>query len=199
MAMFDTMIFTDDFMHHSLDEFPLVRLGGEYWRLGNDEWLLVSGQFKFVWAMLSRNHGLSDPGPAASAELPAVEETLDQKVKRRREIVRQFLRSLPNFDAAQSVLEAAQIACGRYNTPEQALRTPTALHRGVVAQVDDRAGGTRGVMQTPYRFSNFESGVKGGASFRGEDNASVLSDWLGRSDADALTSSGALQQNIPTT
>lgn len=69
-----------------------------------------------------------------------------------------------------------------------------------MAQVDDHAGGTRGVIQTPYRFSAHESGVRGGAAYRGEHNAQVIGEWLGAEasglDIEALSASGVLQQNL---
>jgi crotonobetainyl-CoA:carnitine CoA-transferase CaiB-like acyl-CoA transferase len=48
-----------------------------------------------------------------------------------------------------------------------------------VVNVDDRGGGTRRVVQSPYRFSAAQSGVRGGAAYRGEHNREVLSQWLG--------------------
>jgi crotonobetainyl-CoA:carnitine CoA-transferase CaiB-like acyl-CoA transferase len=45
-------------------------------------------------------------------------------------------------------------------------------------QIDDRAGGTRPVVQSPYRFSAAQSGVRKGAPWHGEHNAEILRDWL---------------------
>jgi CoA:oxalate CoA-transferase len=50
--------------------------------------------------------------------------------------------------------------------------------RGSIVQIDDRAGGTRPITQSPYRFSAAKSGVRGPASHRGEHNIDVLNDWL---------------------
>ena len=74
------------------------------------------------------------------------------------------------------------------------------MHRGVVTQVDDHAGGTRGVIQSPYRFSAHESGATGGAAYRGEHNAEVIREWLGSDasafDVEALSATGVLKQNL---
>ena len=196
MAMFDAMVFTDDFIHHAIDGFPMLKLGGEYWRLADGSYFEIAGQFRFVWAQLSKSAGLRDPGPSDRT----VEDTVEAKVRRRRLIVEAFYLSQPDHGAAAAVTTKAAVAWARYNTPEEALTTPTALHRGVVAQVDDHAGGTRGVIQSPYRFSAFESGVRGGAAHRGEHNAEILQEWLG-SDAphlnvDALLAAGILQQDL---
>ena len=48
----------------------------------------------------------------------------------------------------------------------------------------NRAGGQRRVVNTPYRFSNAEAGVRGPAAYRGEHNYEALADWLGSSEAD---------------
>lgn len=201
IAMFDSMVFTDDFIHHAIDDFPMLRLGGEYWRLADGSWFEIAGQFRFVWSSLARSAGLRDPGPTTDADPTGpttddtVEDTVEEKIRRRREVVKQFFASMPTIEAAIEAAEKAHIAWARYNTPAEALQTPTAKHRQVVAQIDDRAGGTRGVIQTPYRFSNYESGVRGTAAYRGEHNDEVLREWLSIGGADALESSGALQRN----
>ena len=65
--------------------------------------------------------------------------------------------------------------------------------------VDDRAGGERLVTQSPYRFSDAESGVRGGAPHRGEHNAEVLQEWLDMDAVDiaALVDCGALLEDTP--
>jgi crotonobetainyl-CoA:carnitine CoA-transferase CaiB-like acyl-CoA transferase len=60
----------------------------------------------------------------------------------------------------------------------------TIAARGAIIEVDDRAGGTRPITQSPYRFSDAESGVRGLVAHRGEHNHEVLSEWLGISQAD---------------
>ena len=67
-------------------------------------------------------------------------------------------------------------------------------HRGTITQVDDRGGGKRPVVQSPYRFSTATSGARGGSPRQGEHNADVLADWLGfdRATIDALRTSGVL-------
>jgi crotonobetainyl-CoA:carnitine CoA-transferase CaiB-like acyl-CoA transferase len=60
----------------------------------------------------------------------------------------------------------------------------TLKHRGMLVQMDDRDGGTRPMADSPYRFSQARSGVRGPAPHRGEHNREVLKDWLGMGDAD---------------
>jgi formyl-CoA transferase len=68
-----------------------------------------------------------------------------------------------------------------------ALASPTLAARGAIQRVDDRGGGTRQVIRSPYHFSDAQSGVAGPAPRRGEHNAEVLAQWLGMSEADAAS------------
>ena len=48
--------------------------------------------------------------------------------------------------------------------------------------LESRAGGKRPVVQSPYRFSQATSGVRGGAPHKGEHTDEILRGWLGLSD-----------------
>jgi crotonobetainyl-CoA:carnitine CoA-transferase CaiB-like acyl-CoA transferase len=74
------------------------------------------------------------------------------------------------------------------------LESPTARHRATVAEVPDAIGGTRRVIDSPYRFSHSSSGVKGAAPKLGEHNVEVLTDWTGLpvDEAEALAKAGIL-------
>ena len=87
------------------------------------------------------------------------------------------------------------LAWGQVRAPVALHEQPTLAARGAITEVDDRAGGTRPITQSPYRFSAARSGVRGPAPHRGEHNIEVLQDWLGRSAAQvqALHGSGVLQ------
>ena len=72
-----------------------------------------------------------------------------------------------------------KFAWGDVRTAEAIREQPTVRHRGTIVQVDDRAGGTRPVVGSPYRFSAAESGIRRPAPWRGEHNEEVLREWLG--------------------
>ncbi len=191
IAMLDSMLFTDDYIHNAIDDYPVERLGGAYWQLGDGSYIEIAGQFKYVWSQLSATYDIDDPTPPGS--------TLSVKISHRMLAVQQFFLSQANIDAAIEVAETANLPWARFNTPTQALQTPTAQYRRVVAYVDDRHGGQRGVIQSPYRFSAHESGAHGFTHHRGEDNSSVLHDWLAL-DAEfvsKLSELGALQSDTP--
>jgi crotonobetainyl-CoA:carnitine CoA-transferase CaiB-like acyl-CoA transferase len=89
------------------------------------------------------------------------------------------------------------LAWGKVREPADVVNQPTLVSRGAIVQMDDRAGGTRPLTQSPYRFSAATSGVRGPAPHRGEHNVQVLGDWLGYDEAavDALMADGALQKD----
>jgi crotonobetainyl-CoA:carnitine CoA-transferase CaiB-like acyl-CoA transferase len=89
------------------------------------------------------------------------------------------------------------LAWGKVRAPENVLEQPTLAARGAIVQMDDRAGGTRPLTQSPYRFSAAASGVRGPAPHRGEHNAQVLEEWLGYDEVvlQTLIADGALQRD----
>lgn len=172
MSMVDAMLATDDYVHHSIDESPLDRLGGTYWQVGDGTWVMVASPMKHLWRVIS--------SLGVTAEAPA-DASLDAKLKARRDAITAWMRAQASFGDATATLDTLNIAWGEVRTMEEAISSPTAQHRGVVAQVDDRSGTgtTRGVINSPYRFSAWESGVRSGAPRRGEHNVAVLAEWLG--------------------
>ena len=71
------------------------------------------------------------------------------------------------------------IAWGDVRTAADTTGLASVQARGTITEVDDRAGGTRPIPQSPYRFRNADARVQGGAPLLGEHNAEVLADWLG--------------------
>ena len=187
MSMVDAMLATDDYVHHSIDGSPVDRLGGTYWQVGDGTWVMVSSPMKHFWRVVS--------SLGVTADAP-VDESLDEKVASRTRAIATWMRGFPSLDDATSALDALNIAWGRVRTMDEAISSPTAEHRRVVAQIDDRSGtgSTRGVIDSPYRFSAWESGVRGSAPRRGEHNAEVLAQWLGWGETDVagLVASGVL-------
>jgi len=189
IAMLDAMLGTDDYIHHAIDASPIRRLSGEYWQLADGGYIIIPGYLHHVFKRLADLYGLED-GVAADA-------SLDEKTAGRRAAIAAFLASFDERAAVFTVLDQAGLPWGELKKPDEAIRSPTARHRGTVAEVDDGAGGTRGVVQLPYRFRASRSGVRGRSAALGEHNAAVLHDWLGL-DAPALerlASAGVLRSS----
>jgi CoA:oxalate CoA-transferase len=185
ISMLDTMLATDDYVNMSLDELPLPHgIVNEVWDVVGGP-IVLAGDFRWVWRMLHETHGLADAGEGAA---------LADKIAHRRRAVGEYLASFSDRTRLFEALAAANLAWGEVRSTAQALRGPSVQHRHSVAEIDDRGGGVRRVIQSPYRFSNATSGVRGPAPRRGESNREVLGEWLGLEPGqlDALEASGVL-------
>ena len=122
---------------------------------------------------------------------------LEEKIRLRRAWVDQFMRSLADWAAVEAAMAKMNLAWGQVRNASTMAEQPTVSARGAIVQIDDREGGTRPIPQSPYRFSDAKSGVRGPAPHRGEHNASVLAEWLGYSAADvsALEAQRVLQRD----
>ncbi len=187
IAMLDAMLGTDDYIHHAIDASPIRRLSGQYWQLADGGYIIIPGYLHHVFKRLADLYGLED-GVAEDAGL-------EEKTAGRRAAVAAFLASFDDRESVFTVLKTAGLPWGVLKTPEEAIASPTARHRRTVAEVDDGAGGTRGVVQLPYRFRASQSGVRGRSAALGEHNAEVLREWLGLDDAvvERLASAGVLR------
>lgn len=173
MAMINSMTVTDDYAHHALDDEPIVRLGGTVWTTPHGD-LLVSGNERAQWFQLNQA-GMVDDGLGPDA-------TVAEKASTRRARLESFYAGFDRRDDLIAALDKANIAWADVRQPEEVFDTDIATERRLSTEIDDRAGGTRRVVESPYRFSNARAEVRGGAPFRGEHNADVLSEWLGLDD-----------------
>ncbi|WP_293906561.1 CoA transferase [Phenylobacterium sp.] len=172
IAMIDATLVTDDQLHYELeDSEATMGLPNDVWTTGAGP-ILVSADFRHLWRRLTGNLEIKDPaGPSAS---------LEDKIRLRREAVEGFLAGLPTWDAVEAAMDRMNIAWGQVRAGAKIEDQPTVRHRGAITWIDDRAGGTRPIPQSPYRFSAARSEVRGPAPHRGEHNDSVLSEWIGK-------------------
>ena len=193
IAMVDATLVSDDQIQYELeDSEDTMGLPNDVWETGAGA-ILVSADFRHLFRSLTRSAGLADPA--------APEMDLDAKIAARRGAVDQFMRALADWDAVEAAMARINIAWGRLRPGHDLGEQPTLRHRGSIVQIDDRAGGTRPIPQSPYRFSAASSGVRAGAPHRGEHNADVLGDWLGLGAADLtrLAETGVLAADVPAT
>lgn len=187
IAMIDATLATDDQVHYDLEDSEGTG------PLPNDIWetpagpILVSADFRHLWRMLTAELGVEDPTDK-DMDLPT-------KIALRRDAVAGFMRSLTSWQRIEQAMAKMNIAWGRVRSAATLADQPTIRSRGAIVEIDDRAGGTRPITQSPYRFSDARSGVRGPAPHRGEHNLGVLREWLGKSDSDvdALIAGGVLQ------
>ena len=171
IAMLDAMLVTDDQLHYGIensrDTAPAL---SDIWHTGAGD-LLIAGDFRHVWRQLHDKMGVADPTPAGAS--------LAEKIVGRRAAAASFFEKLGSKSEVRNAMRTMNLAWGDVRDSAEVRESPTVQHRGSIAEIDDRAGGTRPIVQSPYRFNNAEAGVRGVAPHRGEHNAAALKDWLG--------------------
>lgn len=188
LAMVDATMVTNDGMSHAIDGLPRPLPNEVHDTAGGP--LMLAGEFRFIWKRLSDVFGLDD-GLDPDAEL-------EDKVRARRAATHQFFtETCKDRTAVIAALDKMNIAWGDVRSTPDALDLPSVAARGVLAEVDDRAGATRTTTQSPYHFTHLESRVRGGAPHLGEHNHAVLQDWLGYDTAQASAWQDVLVQKIP--
>ena len=186
IAMIDATLVTDDQIHYELEDSEgTMGLPNDVWSAGPGD-LLVSADFRHLFRRLTEKLGLQDP---AGPDTP-----LAEKIRLRRAAVADFLAGLADWPAVEAAMAAMNIAWGQVRAGAALAEQPTIKARGSIARIDDRAGGARPIPQSPYRYSDATSEVRGPAPHRGEHNTTVLADWLGKGEADvaALYAGGVL-------
>ncbi len=171
MCMLDAFLATDDTSHVGLDGVRYSSAGGLVWE-GVDGPVLTAGDFRWVWKQLHEVHGLKDQAPE-NADIPTKRSFREAAINR-------FLSSFNSRTEMYAALDECNLAWGDIKTVAEAYDSPTAQHRGSSVAIDARDGSTRRVAQTPYRFSNSDSGLEPDAvaPYRGEHNSEVLESWL---------------------
>ena len=182
MAMFDAMLATDDYAHHLTDGlWPIQRLGGHVFDAAGGP-ILLAGEMRYLWWLLHNREGVADPTPEGA--------DLETKIRSRRAAVATWVAGFTERSELTARLEGLGIPHAEVREPEDVLSFPTVAPRRMVAHVADRAGGVRSVVNSPYRFSDAEAGVRVGAAHRGEHNGPVLRRWLGLRDDEIEELSG---------
>jgi crotonobetainyl-CoA:carnitine CoA-transferase CaiB-like acyl-CoA transferase len=187
IAMIDATVATDDQLNYALEDSESTSpLPNDTWETGAGA-ILLSADFRYLWHQLTGLLGVNDP--------TYKEMELKEKIRIRREIVADFLRALPSWQAVEDAMSKMNLAWGQVRNPADLREQPTIVARGAIVQIDDRAGGTRPITQSPYRFSDAKSGVRGPAPHRGEHNREVLSEWLNKTQQQVadLQASGVLR------
>ena len=185
MSMMDATFATDDRAHFEMEDAvdtlpvcPIVDLP-----FGQ---VFIATDMKLLFKKLNRHGGLADPTPEGA--------DLNTKIALRNQAIEERLKQCENIEQLGELMDNIDLPWGQVRDPHDLEAQATLKHRGMIVQIDDRAGGTRPIADSPYRFSNATSGVRGPAAHRGEHNRSVLNDWLGLADAasDARIDAGIL-------
>ena len=187
IAMIDATIATDDQVHYAIEDAENMGPQPNLILETGAGTLLLSADLRYVWHQFSTILGVPDPA-GKDAELA-------DKIRLRKSAVEDVIKPLASWDDVEALMKKVNLAWGKVLDPAALETQPTVQARGSITQVPDRAGGTRPITQSPYRFSNADSGVRGPAPHRGEHNTEVLNEWLDTSPARVaeLVATGILQ------
>jgi CoA:oxalate CoA-transferase len=171
LAMFDAVLASYSETNFALLDPPGGRDTGPLWDAGPHGTVAIAGTRQHVWRRLRERHPeLGDPAPPG-ADVP-------EKARLRRQAIEAWMARQPDREALVARVEEAGLACAAVATLREALTGPLARERAILAQVDDRRGGTRPVTRSPWRFSASTSAVRSAAPRRGEHNVEVLRELL---------------------
>lgn len=167
---------------------PEPRPDTEPYDAGDNGWFVVAGPPAHVWLGMSRSFGIKDPAPA--------DADFDTKALMRHKAMEAWMGKQPGPEALIATLEKANLPCAPIRSLREALTGAFAQERALLTVVDDRRGGTRPVVRSPYRFDRLASQIRGAAPRQGEHNTEVLAAVLGMSSAEvtALEAQGILKQ-----
>jgi len=192
MSMMDATFATDDRAHFEMENVPDTLPQCPIVELPFGP-VFIATDMKLLFKRLSSRCGLVDPA--------SPDADIDTKVAKRRAAIDQRLNQCETVSQFAELMDVIDIPWGEVRDPHNLDQQTTLKHREMIVQIDDRAGGTRPMAQSPYRFSSASSGVRGPAAHRGEHNRVVLKDWLQWSDgeidelvaADLLTASDVVK------
>ena len=192
LSMLEAMISSDDYAHNAVDgNYDLYAARGEVFEAVGGP-IMIAADRKTLWSKVSRHAGLADPS------LPNGD--LDAKIAARVSVVSEWVRAFDDRTALIQALEAADLPWADLRTTDTILDSPSLVARESVSTIDDCAGGRRGVVRMPYRFSDADCDVSRGAPTRGQHNEVVLADWLGLGTAEiaSLEEAGVLTRLLET-
>jgi CoA:oxalate CoA-transferase len=102
-------------------------------------------------------------------------------------------------DTLVSRIDAGGFTVGVVRSVTEASTSAWAVERGAIVEIDNRAGGTLRIPNSPIRFSDSNAGVRGQVRYRGEDNRTILRDLLNLDDVtlDDLEARGVISSRLP--
>ena len=178
ISMVDATMVTNDGMHYALDQVRRPPPNEVFTTSAGN--LMIAGDFRFIWHQLKNVVGLQDG--------LAEEVSLEEKIATRRALANKYFNeTLTTREEVIAALDKMNLAWGDVRDMGEIVDLPSVKARGSVVEIDDRAGGTRPVPQSPYRFENISAYVRGGSAHLGEHNSEVLKDWLGLSAGEVET------------
>tara|TARA_B110000438_G_scaffold5205_1_gene5166 strand:- start:390 stop:1553 length:1164 start_codon:yes stop_codon:yes gene_type:complete len=171
IAMVDATIVTNDGMHSALEGLKVGVTNEVHETAGG--LLMLAGEFRYIWKLLSSVYGVSD----GLEDLQNA--TLEEKIQSRRAASKHFFTEIcSSREEVIVALDKMNIAWGDVRPASDVQELASVKARASIIEVDDRAGGTRSIPDSPYKFRQLEADVRAGAPHLGEHNEEVLRQWL---------------------
>lgn len=161
-----------------------------------DQHLVIPTDPRASWDQFCALLGLEPPAP----EDPyATFEGRTARLDELEAIIAGWVADQANADQAVELLHRAGMPGARILSLDEALESEQVKARDMAPLREDRSGGQTRVLNSPYRFSEAESGVRGVPAFRGEHNRAVLGELLNLNEDELskLESSGVLSSRVP--
>lgn len=206
VSMAQTMLYVNEHVHNELFEGDVPEgqirsfQPGDYpiLRTGDGTHVVVSGHpaergtFELFAAAMGRPELLDDARfTDVAARLHNFGALTDE--------IRQWAAGIGTAQEIEDVMATVGLAMGVVRTMPEIAGTEWARQRHVVIEIDDRSGSTFRVPNSPWVFSASDTSTRGGAKFRGEDNAEVLGELAGLTPAEVadLTARSVLSERVP--
>lgn len=173
--MYDAVLSTYSEANNALLPKPDDRTMNPIYDAASHGVIATAGAARLVWRLIATTHDLEDPA-ARETDIPT-------KARARHEAIERWMSDQTSRDALLAALAEAGVACAPVVPILEGLTGPLAQERELLVEVDDRRGGTRPVVRPPARFSASRNEIRTRAPRRGEQNAEVLGELLGYSDA----------------
>ncbi len=171
IAMVDATIVTNDGMHSALEGLKVGVTNEVHETAGG--LLMLAGEFRYIWKLLSSVYGVSD----GLEDLQNA--TLEEKIQSRRAASKHFFTEIcSSREEVIVALDKMNIAWGDVRPASDVQELASVKARASIIEVDDRAGGTRSIPDSPYKFRQLKADVRAGAPHLGEHNEEVLRQWL---------------------
>ena len=163
--------------------------GGQRFTIAGDP--CASHTFPSYLRMMGRQDLATDPRFADVTARRAHRDELVAEVQR-------WVDGFATLAEVEAALGTVRFPMGVVRTVADVADSDWAAHRGAIAEVSDRNGGTIRIPDAPWRFSDAEVGVVGDPAFRGEHNREVLTEiGFTAEEIDRLEADGVLSSRVP--
>ncbi len=193
VSMIASLHSSDDFAPWALDDEWPKPDGNVIWDAAEGHKVLLSGDLRWIWHVLSTQEGVVDPTPEGA--------DLATKIECRKTAISEWVESWTRFDEFAAKLDELNLAWGLVRRfGEEAYQQPSVQALGIVVDIEDELGQPRKTIQSPYRFSHSQSGIDSSsrAPAPGEHNSEALRDWIGMGaeQVQDLEASGVLIRSV---